>query len=178
VITERIWNHPPVTSRTSISLWSAAGLAVTAVALAGCGGSSNTDRPAAAVSSAPRATAGSGAGASNGAGASAGAGSASPLPRATTQSQCQGRPDSSGDILVRMTTNGQPAATQQLGGAWSWDTKTSTCQTAVDAVIATASASAGNCTQVAYSASNLGYKLNVSPAPALKKVLASKGPAC
>ena len=166
MITERIWNHPPVTSRTSISLWSAAGLAVTAVALAGCGGSSNTDRPAAAVSSATPAAAGTG------------AASASPLPRATTQSQCQGRPDSSGDILVRMTTNGQPAATQQLGGAWSWDTKTSTCETAVDAVIATASASAGNCTQVAYAASNQGYKLTVSPAPALKKVLASKGPAC
>jgi len=151
VITERIWNHPPVTSRTSISLWSAAGLAVTAVALAGCGGSSNTDRPAAAVSSATR---------------------------ATTQRQCQDRPDSSGDILVRMTTNGQPAATQQLGGAWSWDTKTNTCETAVDAVIATAPANAGNCTQVAYAASNPGYKLTVSPAPALKKVLASKGPAC
>ena len=175
MITERIWNHPPVTSRTSISLWSAAGLAVTAVALAGCGGSSHTDRPAAAVSSATRATAaGSGAGASAGAGAA----SASPLPRATTQSQCQARPDSSGDILVRMTTNGQPAATQQMGGAWSWDTKTRTCDTAVDAVIATASAGAGNCTQVAYSASNPGYKLNVTPAPALKKVLASKGPAC
>jgi hypothetical protein len=167
VITERIWNHPPVTSRTSISLWSAAGLAVTAVALAGCGGSSNTDRPAAAVSSATRATV-----------AGAGAATASPLPRATTQSQCQARPDSSGDILVRMTTNGQPAATQQMGGAWSWNTKTSTCETAVDAVIATASAGAGNCTQVAYSASNPGYKLTVSPAPALKKVLASKGPAC
>jgi hypothetical protein len=175
VITERIWNHPPVTSRTSISLWSAAGLAVTAVALAGCGGSSHTDRPAAEVSSATRATAaGSGAGASAGAGAA----SASPLPRATTQSQCQARPDSSGDILVRMTTNGQPAATQQMGGAWSWNAKTSTCETAVDAVIATASASTGNCTQVAYSASNPGYKLTVSPAPALKKVLASKGPAC
>ncbi len=156
MITERIWNHPPVTSRTSISLWSATGLAVTALALAGCGGASNTDRPAAAVSSA----------------------TASPLARATTQSQCQGRPDSSGDILVRMTTNGQPATTQQLGGAWSWDTKTSTCETPVDAVIATAPANAGNCTQVAYAASNPGYKLTVSPAPALKKVLASKGPAC
>ena len=40
------------------------------------------------------------------------------------------------------------------------------------------SASAGNCTQVAYAASNPGYNLTVSPAPALKKVLASKGPAC
>jgi hypothetical protein len=177
VITERIWNHPPVTSRSSISLWSAAGLAVTAMALTGCGGSSNTDRPAAAVSSAPRATA-AGPGASSGASSGAGAASTSPRPQATTQSQCQARPDSSGDILVRMTTNGQPAATQQLGGAWSWDTKARTCETAVDAVIATASASAGNCIQVAYSASNPGYKLTVSPAPALKKVLASKGPAC
>ena len=166
MITERIWNHPPVTSRTSISLWSGAGLAMAAVTLAGCGGSSSTDRPAAAVSSAAVSS------------AAVSSATASPLARATTQSQCQARPDSSGDILVRMTTNGQPAATQQMGGAWSWNTKTSTCETAVDAVIATASASAGNCTQVAYSASNPGYKLTVSPAPALKKVLASKGPAC
>ncbi len=176
MITERIWNYPPVPSRTSLSLWSAAGLAVTAVALAGCGGSSHTDRPAAAVSPATRAA--TGADASAGAGAGAGTATASPLPRATTQSQCQARPDSSGDILVRITTNGQPATTQQLGGAWSWNTKTNACQTPVDAVIATASASAGDCTQVAYSASNPGYKLTVSPAPALKKVLASKGPAC
>jgi hypothetical protein len=151
VITERIWNYPGVTSRTSISLWSVAGLAMTAVALAGCGGTSSTDRPAAAVSSATR---------------------------PATQRQCQARPDASGDILVRTTTNGQPATTQQLGGAWSWDAKTSTCETPVEAVISTASPNAGNCTEVAYSASNPGYKLTVSPAPALKNVLASKGPAC
>jgi hypothetical protein len=77
-----------------------------------------------------------------------------------------------------MTTNGQPAVTQQLGGEWSWDSKTSTCETPVEAVISTASANAGSCTEVAYAASNPGYKLTVSPAPPLKKVVASKGPAC
>jgi hypothetical protein len=102
----------------------------------------------------------------------------SPLPRATTESQCEARPDSSGDLLVRITTNGQPAATQQLGGAWVWDAKTSTCNSAVDAAISTASGNAGDCTEVAYAASNPGYKLTVSPAPKLKKVVASKGPAC
>jgi hypothetical protein len=108
----------------------------------------------------------------------AGGATASPLPKATTESQCEGRPDSSGDILVRITTNGQPAVTQQMGGAWKWDARTSSCDTAVDAVISTASGNAGNCTQVAYAASNPGYKLIVSPAPPLKKVLVSKGPAC
>jgi hypothetical protein len=171
VITESIWNHPPVTSRISISLWSpslwsAAGLAVTAVVLAGCGGTSNTDRPAAATSSAA------------GSAGPTGTVSATPQVRASTQSQCEARRDSSGDILVRMTTNGQPAVTQQLGGEWSWDTKTSTCQTPVQAVISTASANAGNCTEVAYAASNPGYKITVSPAPPLKKVVVSKGPAC
>ena len=167
MITESIWNHPSVTSRISVSLWSpslwsAAGLAAAAVVLAGCGGTSNTDRPAAATRSAgPAATA-----------------TASPLPRASTQSQCEAQRDSSGDILVRMTTNGQPAVTQQLGGAWSWDAKTRTCNTPVQAVITTAPGNAGNCTQVAYAASNPGYKLSVSPAPPLKKVVASKGPAC
>jgi hypothetical protein len=174
VITERIWNYPPVTSRISISLWSpplwsAAGLAVTAVVLAGCGGTSNTDRPAAATGSAGPAASAAG---------PAATATASPLPRASTQSQCEAQRDSSADILVRMTTNGQPAVTQQLGGAWIWDAKTSTCQTPVEAVISAASANAGNCTEVAYAASNPGYKLTVSPAPPLKKVVASKGPAC
>jgi hypothetical protein len=137
-------------------------LAVTAAALAGCGGASSTDRPAAASSSAaPSATA-----------------TASALPRASTQAQCEARPDTSGDILVRTTTNGQPAATQQLGGAWTWDTRTSTCTTAADAIISTASTNAGNCTEVAYASSNPGYQLTVSPAPPLRKVVASKGPAC
>jgi hypothetical protein len=139
-----------------------AGLAVTAAALAGCGGASSTARPAAASSSAtPSAAA-----------------TASPLPRAATQAQCEARPDTSGDILVRTTTNGQPAATQQLGGAWAWDAKTSRCNTAVDTVISAASANAGDCTEVAYASSNPAYKLTVSPAPPLKKVVASKGPAC
>jgi hypothetical protein len=137
---------------------------VTAAALAGCGGSSGTERPAATSSAAPAAP--------------AAAATTSTLPRATTQAQCEARPDSTGDILVRTTTNGQPAATQQLGGAWTWDTRTRSCTTAVRAVIATASPTTGNCTEVAYSSSNPGYKLTVSPAPPLKKVVAAKGPAC
>jgi hypothetical protein len=186
VITESFWNHPAVTSRTSISPLSVAGLvvtAVTAVALAGCGGASGTGRPAASHSA--TAAAGSGAagaagagGAAGAAGSGAGAAAASPLPRATTQSECEGRPDSSGDILVRMTTNGQPAVTQQLGGAWNWDAKTRRCNTAVQAVMLTASGTTGDCTQVAYAASNPGYQLTTSPAPPLKKVLVAKGPAC
>ncbi|HEY0717581.1 MAG TPA: hypothetical protein VGD68_08185 [Streptosporangiaceae bacterium] len=102
----------------------------------------------------------------------------SPMPAAITQSACERRPDASGDILVRITTNGQPAVTQQMGGAWTWDTRTHACITPVQAVISTASANAGNCTQVAYAASNPGYRLTASPAPALKKVVAAKGPAC
>ena len=168
------------------------------MALAGCGGASSTDRPAASSStttatgsaaagngsgSAAGGSGGSGAGGSGstagvGSGAGAGGANPSPLPRATTESQCEARPDSSGDILVRMTTNGQPAVTQQLGGAWKWDSKTSRCDTAVGAVMLTASGNAGNCTQVAYVSNNPGYKLNASPAPPLKKVLAAKGPAC
>ena len=144
-----------MTSRASISLWSAPGLAVTALALAAAAARRTPTRPAARQV---------------GHGVAAGAGHhAEPVP---------GPAGFVRDILVRMTTNGQPATTQQLGGAWSWDTKTSTCETPVDAVIATAPANAGNCTQVAYAASNPGYKLTVSPAPALKKVLASKGQAC
>jgi hypothetical protein len=154
-----------VTSRTSISAWSVAGLVVTAAALAGCGGPSGTERPAATSSSAAPA-------------APAAVATTTALPRATTRAQCEARPDSTGDILVRTTTNGQPAATQQLGGAWTWDTRTRTCTTAVRAVIATASPTTGNCTEVAYSSSNPGYKLTVSPAPPLKKVVAAKGPAC
>jgi hypothetical protein len=131
--------------------------AALAAVLAGCGGTANTDRPAAATAQEP---------------------AASPLAPATTQSACEARPDASGDILVRMTTNGQPAVTQQLGGAWTWNTRAHSCDAPVQAVISTASGNAGNCTQVAYAASNPGYRLTVSPAPPLKKVVAAKGPAC
>jgi hypothetical protein len=102
----------------------------------------------------------------------------SPRIVATTKAECEGQPDASGDILVRMTTNGQPAVTQQLGGAWTWNTRTRRCDTPVEAVISTASGNAGNCTQVAYANSNPGYQLTAAPAPPLKQVLATKGPAC
>ena len=140
--------------RTSIPL-GAAVLAAAAV-LAGCGGAPNrsqtttVDRPP------------------------------SPTPSATasTRAECEGRSDASGDILVRTTTNGQPAVTQQFGGAWTWNTRTHRCDTPVQAVLSTASGNAGSCTQVAYVASNPGYRLAASPAPPLKKVVAAKGRAC
>jgi hypothetical protein len=162
VITQSIWDHPAVTMRTSIPLGRVAGLAAaaaaTAAVLAGCGGTPHT-RQSSAVDRPPSPT-------------------ASPMPAGTTQSACEKRPDASGDILVRIITNGQPAVTQQMGGAWSWNTRTHACDTPVQAVISTASGNAGNCTQVAYVSSNPGYRLTVSPAPALKKVVAAKGPAC
>jgi hypothetical protein len=166
VITQCIWDHPAVTLRTSIPLGRVAGptaaaaatAAVLAAMLAGCGGTPRTEQSS--VVDRPSSP------------------SASPMPAATTQSECERRPDASGDILVRITTNGQPAATQQLGGAWIWNTRTHACDTPVQAVISTASGNAGNCTQVAYVASNPGYQLRVSPAPPLKKVVAARGPAC
>ena len=128
----------------------------TAAVLAGCGGAPNPGR-ATTVDRPP-----------------------SPTPSATasTKAECERQPDASGDILVRMTTNGQPAITQQLGGAWTWNTRTRRCDTPVQAVLSTASGNAGSCTQVAYVASNPGYRLAASPAPPLKKILAAKGPAC
>ncbi|HEY2520325.1 MAG TPA: hypothetical protein VGJ19_09460 [Streptosporangiaceae bacterium] len=97
---------------------------------------------------------------------------------ASTKAECEGRPDASGDILVRMTTNGQPAVTQQLGGAWTWNTRTHRCDTPVQAVLSTASGNAGSCTQVAYVATNPGYRMSVAPAPPLRKIVATKGRAC
>jgi hypothetical protein len=99
-------------------------------------------------------------------------------PAAVTKSQCEARPDRSGDLLVRVITNGQPAVTQQLGGAWAWDRATGTCDTAVQMIISAAPAAARSCSQVARAADNRGYQLSAVPAPALKKVIAWKGRAC
>ena len=154
MITESICNHPAVSMRTSIPAGAAA-LAAAAV-LAGCGGASNPGR----ATTADRPP------------------SPTPSAAASTKAECEGRPDASGDILVRMTTNGQPAVTQQLGGAWTWNARSHRCDTPVQAVLSTASGNAGSCTQVAYAASNPGYRLTVAPAPPLKKILGAKGPAC
>lgn len=97
---------------------------------------------------------------------------------AITKSQCEARPDRSGDLLVRVITNGQPAVTQQFGGAWAWDRATGTCDSAVQMIISAAPAAARSCSQVARAADNRGYQLSAVPAPALKKVIASKGRAC
>ncbi len=145
--------------RTSIPA-GAAGLAAAVLAaaavLTGCGGTPNPGRTT-SVDRPPSPT---------------------PSAAASTKAECEARPDASGDILVRMTTNGQPAVTQQLGGAWTWNTRSHRCDTPVQAVLSTASGNAGSCTQVAYVASNPGYRLTVAPAPPLKKILGAKGPAC
>ena len=97
---------------------------------------------------------------------------------AITKSQCEARPDRSGDLLVRVITNGQAAVTQQFGGTWAWDRATGTCDSAVQVIISAAPAAARSCSQVARAADNRGYQLSAVPAPALKKVIASKGRAC
>jgi hypothetical protein len=118
-------------------------------------------RPAAAVTASPAAS----------------GPTAQAAPAAITKSQCEARPDRSGDLLVRVITNGQPAVTQQFGGAWAWDRATGTCNTAVQMIISAAPA-ARSCSQVARAADNRGYQLSAIPAPALKKVIAWKGRAC
>ena len=154
MITESICDHPGVSMRTSIPL--GAILLAAAAVLTGCGSPSNPARTS-TVDRPPSPT---------------------PLAAASTKAECESQPDASGDILVRMTTNGQPAVTQQLGGAWTWNTRSHRCDTPVQAVLSTASGNAGSCTQVAYAASNPGYRLTVAPAPPLKKILGAKGPAC
>ena len=158
MITEGICDHPAVSLRTSIppAVSALAGILATAAVLTGCGSPSGPGRTA-TVDRPPSPT---------------------PSAAASTRAECEDRPDASGDILVRMTTNGQPAVTQQLGGAWTWNTRSHRCDTPVQAVLSTASGNAGSCTQVAYAASNPGYRLTVAPAPPLKKILGAKGPAC
>ena len=87
-------------------------------------------------------------------------------------------PTLSGDIFVRMITPGGPPVAQQLGGEWRWDYTTSTCDTSVQLMIATAPTGPGDCTQVGYVLDNPGYNVNATPAPPLEKVAASAGPAC
>ena len=158
MITEGICDHPAVSLRTSIppAMSALAGILATAAVLTGCGCPSSPGRIA-AVDRPP---------------------SPAPSAAASTRAECEDRPDASGDILVRITTNGQPAVTQQFGGAWTWNSRSHRCETPVQAVLSTASGNAGSCTQVAYVASNPGYRLAASPAPPLKKVVAAKGPAC
>lgn len=91
---------------------------------------------------------------------------------------CDARPNASGDIFVRMITPGQAPVAQALGGEWRWDYTTSTCDTSVQMMIATAPTGPGSCTQVGYASSNPGYNPDATPAPPLKKVVASAGPAC
>jgi hypothetical protein len=97
---------------------------------------------------------------------------------AAAESKCRARKPSSGDIIVRMITPGQQAVAQRLGGQWLWNHTTQTCQTSTRLVISAASGGAGFCTQVALAASNPAYNADATPAPPLKKVIASKGGSC
>jgi hypothetical protein len=93
-------------------------------------------------------------------------------------SKCGARQPSSGDIFVRMISPGQQPAAQRLGGEWVWNNTTNTCDTSVQMMIATAPKGAGFCTQVALASDNPGYNADASPAPPLKKVVASTGGSC
>ncbi len=114
------------------------------------------------------------------------ASAARPSPHATSssastanaESKCEARGFASGDILVRMAAPGQAPITQELGGEWTWNSTTKTCDTSVQWMIFTAPTTPGNCTQVGYVADNPGYNQNATPAPPLNKIIASKGPAC
>jgi hypothetical protein len=93
-------------------------------------------------------------------------------------SKCGARPPSSGDIFVRMISPDQQPAAQRLGGEWVWNNTTNTCDTSVQMMIATAPKGPGFCTQAALASDNPGYNADASPAPPLKKVVASTGAAC
>lgn len=84
----------------------------------------------------------------------------------------------SGDIFVRMITPGQAPIAQELGGDWTWNSTTKTCDTSVQMIISATPTILGTCTQVGYVADNPGYDANATTAPPLNKIIASKGPAC
>ena len=94
--------------------------------------------------------------------------------------QCENRPAASGDIVVRTVIAGNdgPPTAAEFGGQWQWNSGTQTCQTPVQWQLSTALTGPGMCTQVAYAADNPGYDAGATPAPALKKVIASAGPGC
>jgi hypothetical protein len=77
-----------------------------------------------------------------------------------------------------MVTPGISPQAKQLGGGWAWDHASNKCLTSVQMAMATASLSAGNCTQVGYVADNPGYHPNTTVAAPLTRVAAQEGPAC
>ena len=131
------------------------------LAAAGCGGSttSATPRPSATSQATEVPTAG-----------------ASTLDPAAAA--CYAKPRNHPDILVREKDPTLPYTAQQLGGNFTYNYRTNTCQDGITFVLSGVSDQPGYCVQVAEASDNPGYNPDASPAPRLKKVVASKGSAC
>ncbi len=106
---------------------------------------------------------------------------AAPKPSADGSAACYKRPVAplaAGGIFVRMLVPTLGWQAQELGGGWIWNVTARKCMTSVQMMIAGAPTEAGNCTQVAYVASNPRYDPDATPAKPLKKVIAEAGPGC
>jgi hypothetical protein len=91
---------------------------------------------------------------------------------------CYARPPDSGDIYVWYVVPGLPDSAQELGGEWTWNHATNSCQTSVQIVIATAPQGPGYCTAVGYVSDNPGYDADATPAKRLENVTDESGAAC
>lgn len=140
-----------------------AGLSV--LALVGCGGTGSEATPAPSGPHTSATTA-------------AHAGKAKSAAADRAMNRCYARKPASGDIYVRMKSPGTSTVAQELGGQWTWNHVTSTCQTSVQWIIASAPTGIGNCTWVGYKADNRRYRVNATPAPPLKHVAAEAGGSC
>jgi hypothetical protein len=77
------------------------------------------------------------------------------------------------DLIVRsIATSSQPSA-QKMGRY-----NLGTCQLTLDFLRQTSPTEAGYCTQAAWASDNPGYKMDVTPARPLRKVIEAIGPAC
>jgi len=93
-------------------------------------------------------------------------------------SACYAQAAASGDIYVRDVDPGIAAQAEELGGGWSWNYRTGTCQTSVQWAISAAPQAPGHCTQVGDVSDNSGYDADATPAKPLENVAAESGPAC
>ena len=77
------------------------------------------------------------------------------------------------DYLVRTTQPGMPASAQEIGNV-----DLAHCMPTIQDFAKTAGTASGECTQIALASDNLGYDVNASPAPTLRKVITDTGPGC
>jgi hypothetical protein len=77
------------------------------------------------------------------------------------------------DIIVWVKAPGVPAYAQPLGNY-----NAATCESTFKWLQQTSPTEAGNCTEAAWASDNPGYNTEAEPAPRLKKVQVSVGPAC